>query len=115
MKKQTTIQRALTLRKVSSARRKQRGFAMEWIIIVLLIAAALVPLVIYLSHTMQEKARTAGDAANASSQEELDKLSTDHQARNTELQGEGAKAQTTSEGLSAKGGASFDNSGEGGN
>lgn len=85
---------------------------MEWIIIVLLIAAALVPLVIYLSHTMQEKARTAGDVVNAGSQEELDQVAIDHQGRNTELKGEGAKAQTTSEGLSAKGGANFNNNEE---
>ena len=53
MKKQTSIQRALSLRKSLSARKKQRGSAIEWIIIVLLILAALVPLIMWCSHTMK--------------------------------------------------------------
>ena len=55
MNKQTSIQRALSLRKNLSARKKQRGSAIEWIILVILIIAALVPLIMWISHVLQVK------------------------------------------------------------
>ena len=55
MNKQTSIQRALSLRKNLSARKKQRGSAIEWIILVILIIAALVPLIMWLNHVLQKK------------------------------------------------------------
>jgi len=53
MKRKTTNQRALAIRKAHSARKRQRGFAMEWIIIVLLVAAALFGLLIVFSGSLQ--------------------------------------------------------------
>ena len=63
MKKQTSIQRALSLRKNLSARKKQRGSAIEWIILVILIIAALVPLIMWISHVLQENAHPMVDYA----------------------------------------------------
>lgn len=53
MKRKNTNQRALAIRKTHSARKRQRGFAMEWIIIVLLVAAALFGLLIVFSESLQ--------------------------------------------------------------
>ncbi len=50
MNKQTSIQRALSLRKNLSARKKQSGSAIEWIILLILIIAALVLLIMWMNH-----------------------------------------------------------------
>lgn len=113
MKKQTTIQRALTLRKISSARRKQRGFAMEWIIIVLLIAVALVPLILWLSHIMQEKVDEGGGVLIAPGQSEISAEADKHQEKMQGLQKERQQAGTSSTKLSGDGsGANFENNGD---
>ena len=78
MKRQTTTQRALAIRKTTAARKHQKGFAMEWIIIVLLVAAALVPLVIYFSHVMQKDITTAADMGRATSTGEAKDVATKH-------------------------------------
>ena len=87
---------------------------MEWIIIVLLIAAALVPLIMWLSHSLQEKGVTAGETLNAKNQDEISTTAQQHHTNLDGLKTEGTKAIQSSEGLSGGGsGASFDN-GEGG-
>ena len=72
MKHQNTTQRALALRKNISARKRQRGFAMEWIIIVLLVGAAVIGGVLVISKVLttaedgivgQATAGTSGEAA----------------------------------------------------
>jgi len=54
MKKQTSISGAPSLQENASARKKQRRSVIGWIIIVLLILVALVPVVSYISHTLQK-------------------------------------------------------------
>lgn len=73
MKRQTTTQRALAIRKTTAARKHQKGFAMEWIIIVLLVAAALVPIVIWFAHVLQGDLEKAGGAAGGGSIENVQK------------------------------------------
>ena len=59
MKKRTSIQDALPLRKNLSARKKQSGSAKKRILIILLILLAaamlLLPVIMWLSHVLQEK------------------------------------------------------------
>ena len=55
MNKQTSIQSALPLRKILTSRKKQRGSVIGLIIIVLLIIVGLIPIIMWLSHIVQEK------------------------------------------------------------
>ena len=55
MKKRTSIQDALPLRKNLSSRKKQSGSVIGLIIIVLLIIVGLIPIIMLLSHTLQGK------------------------------------------------------------
>jgi len=78
MKRQTTTKRALAIRKTTAARKRQKGFAMEWIIIVLLIAAALVPLMLYLSNVAQRNGWTIGKLFSSNSLDEANTATNEH-------------------------------------
>ena len=71
MKHQTTTRRALALRKTTATRKRQRGFAMEWIVIVLLVIAALVPVVMFLTRWLTGAGTTIGNTVTANKQSDV--------------------------------------------
>ncbi|MBO4489911.1 MAG: hypothetical protein J5944_00960, partial [Lentisphaeria bacterium] len=99
MKPQTTTQRALAIRKTTAARKRQKGFAMEWIIIVLLVAAALVPVVMMISNMLRSKGNTIVEAGTSTNVAEAQAAVSNDTARNTQLQGGMQAANAAAEGL----------------
>ncbi len=86
MNKQTSIQRALSLRKNLSARKKQSGSAKKRILIILLILLAaamlLLPVIMWLSHVLQEKSNAcSNDIFGPGTEADIDDLKARHVQR----------------------------------
>jgi len=99
MKHQNTTQRALALRKNISARKRQRGFAMEWIIIVLLVGAAIVGTVMVIGAHLQNKGKAISGALEADNPEQASSAATDYQANKTEIGAQQAAADAAAKGF----------------
>ena len=87
---------------------------MEWIIIVLLITAALVPLIMWLSHIAQEKGWTIGRILNGKGGvTEMEQIATEYKGGQETLAAEGETANNASSGLNSNNsGTSFPESGK---
>ena len=69
--KRTMMRNALVFRKIFAARNRERGSVLGWIIVLILLAAALVPIIILLSHTISHPHRIIGDPDDSFERQKL--------------------------------------------
>ena len=121
MKKQTQYSVTRSLVRERRTRKGQRGFAMEWIIIVLLVAAAVVGLVMVFSGSLRNMLGTATDVMTAKDVSSVEGVAQTYETqRDTKLRNDNETAQKAGDKLggnfgtpSAGGGG--EGGGEGGN
>lgn len=120
MKEQTQYSVTRSLARERRTRKGQRGFAMEWIIIVLLVAAAVVGLVMVFSGSLRNMLGTATDVMTSKDVGEVQGAASTYNTQQDNLREDNGKAQSAGDKLggnfgtpSAKGGG--EGGGEGGN
>lgn len=94
MKEQTQYSVTRSLVRERRTRKGQRGFAMEWIIIVLLVAAAVVGLVMVFSGSLRNMLGTATDVMTAKDVDNIKTIAKEqYGSQQNKLRGENGKAQ----------------------
>ena len=122
MKKQTQYSVTRSLARERRTRKGQRGFAMEWIIIVLLVAAAVVGLVMVFSGSLRNMLGTATDVMTSKTVGEVHGSAETYNKQQDILREDNGKAQSAGDKLggnfgtpSAGGDGGGEGGGEGGN
>lgn len=117
MKKQTQYSVTRSLARERRTRKGQRGFAMEWIIIVLLVAAAVVGLVMVFSGSLRNMLGTATDVMTSKTVSAVDGSADTYNKQQDSLRGQNETAQAAGDKLGGNFGtqaAGVEGGGEGG-
>lgn len=99
MKEQTQYSVTRSLVRERRTRKGQRGFAMEWIIIVLLVAAAVVGLVMVFSGSLRNMLGTATDVMTSKTVKAVDGSANTYNNQQDSLRGENETAQSAGDKL----------------
>ena len=114
MKEQTQYSVTRSLVRERRTRKGQRGFAMEWIIIVLLVAAAVVGLVMVFSGSLRNMLGTATDVMTSKTVGEVQGAANTYDGQKTPLREQNKTAQAAGDKLGGNFGTPSAGGGEGG-
>lgn len=99
MKEQTQYSVTRSLVRERRTRKGQRGFAMEWIIIVLLVAAAVVGLVMAFSGSLRNMLGTATDVMTSSNVTDVNTSADQYRQQQGVIQGQNQTAKQAGDAL----------------
>ncbi len=114
MKEQTQYSVTRSLARERRTRKGQRGFAMEWIIIVLLVAAAVVGLVMVFSGSLRNMLGTATDVMTSKNVGEVHGAAITYDGQKAPLRAQNKTAQEAGDKLGGNFGTPSAEGGEGG-